>query len=89
MKVQKLKTKPMKAEAVQFTGKNSKEVADWVKENGGKARAGGSYVSVWDHISETFIDKARKDEWVVKMPDGSFITCDTAWLEEFYTLLKG
>ena len=46
LEIVNLKTKPVPYEAVQFTGKNSKEVAEWVREKGGFAKAGGNYVTV-------------------------------------------
>lgn len=45
---QVFKKKPTQHEVIQFTGKNSKVVADWVRERGYKAKAGGAYVDVTD-----------------------------------------
>lgn len=40
------KKKPISVEAIQFTGKNAKAFAQWVRDRGFEAKAGGAYVDV-------------------------------------------
>lgn len=75
-----VKPNPRDYWAVQFTGKNSKEVATWINQvatanNDGVstklAVARGSYITVENQNYEGFI-KMRKNFWVVLDPEGDF-----------------
>lgn len=44
--VQEFKTKPLKVEAIQFTGKNGRAVVEFLRANDIPARNGGQYVTV-------------------------------------------
>lgn len=65
--IQEVRRRPVKARALQFDGKNSKEVAEFVRENGEEARAGGRYVTI---TTDKFTTRARQDDWVVVDSDG-------------------
>lgn len=67
-----VRRRAVKAQAVQFTGKNGAEVVAFLKERLGKnesARNGGSYVSVVKSDNHNF--RLRKGDWVVIDADGS------------------
>lgn len=69
LKPKKVKTKVVSFEALQFTGKNSKDIAEWIFQNEGKAKAGGSYVNVTTDDGEF---RLIKSDWIVKGEDNSF-----------------
>lgn len=56
--------KPGDFSVVEFTGKNSKEIAEWMSTKPGvTAKAGGSYVNVI--IDDEVMPRLRKDAWVI------------------------
>jgi hypothetical protein len=67
-----VRRRPVKAQAVQFTGANGKEVAAFVKQHAGAGtvRNGGSYVTVT--IPEQG-GRARKGDWIVIDADHSVL----------------
>lgn len=46
VKVQTATHKPTKIQFVEFTGKNGRELVQWIRDNGGTATNGGRYIKV-------------------------------------------
>lgn len=66
--------------AVQFTGRNSKEVAAWVSkvsDGAHEGRAGGSYVDIKDSTGDLVV-RVTKNEWVLYNTRGIFFVRDDA-----------
>lgn len=85
--------RPVKAAAVQYTGKNGAEVVSFIKEyfgepEGFKVRNGGSYVSVNDgnHISS---GKLRKGDWAVVDANGALLLLPPEEFDILFNIKKG
>ena len=59
----------MSLDAIQFTGKNSVEIAELARGEGFLAKAGGSYVDIYQH-EESERYRLLKGDWLVSYPDG-------------------
>lgn len=83
--VKSFRTKPVTVSAVQFDGKNSRAIAQWVRDGGEQATAGGSYIRVITHDQSS---TARKGDWIVRRPDGEFEIFTEEELYKDFTELK-
>ena len=82
-----VKRRPKKAAAVQFTGKNGREVVAFVSEYSGEnARNGGSYVTV---TTDAYSSNARKGDWVVVDSDGSVLVLTPDNFDLLFEIKKG
>lgn len=70
--VQAFKKKPVSIQAAQFNGKNSSAIAKWVNENGGEAKARGSYILITTLEGEM---KVLKNHMVIRGVKGEFYPC--------------
>lgn len=66
--VQTFKKKPIQVEAIQFTGRNSKAVAEYVRDKGYTAKAGGAYVDITD--DRDFTQRLKKGMIVCSENEG-------------------
>ena len=73
--------------SVQFTGKNSKDVALWVRKNGGEAKAGGSYVNILDESGD-LITRVIKNDWLLLSSTGKFFIRSEADYRANYELVR-
>lgn len=77
--------RPVKIQAVQFTGKNGKDVMTWIKENGGDGRNGGRYLLI-DTLEGRM--KAKKGDMIIRGVKGEFYPCDKDIFIESYSIPK-
>lgn len=66
------RSKPVVYKGVLFDGTNSPEVAAWIREKGGAARAGGSYVKVLTEPETYDWENMKQGDWVIHYGDGVF-----------------
>lgn len=66
--VQTFKKKPSQVEAIQFTGRNSKAVAEYARDKGYTAKAGGAYVDITD--DRAFTQRLKKGMIVCSESEG-------------------
>ena len=81
--VQSFKKKPVSIQAAQFNGKNSSAVAKWVNDNGGSAKARGSYILI-DTLEGQM--KVLKNHMVIKGVKGEFYPCRIDIFVETYAV---
>lgn len=74
---------------VQFDGKNSPEVAEWIRAHGGAAKAGGSYVNILVEPDTLDWMRARKGDWILDYGQGFFAIYPDAVIEEKFQRLAG
>lgn len=73
LSVRAYERKPEVIKAARFTGKNSKEIATWVNNNGGMAKARGAFVDIlgFDNDgNEELIDRVKKNDYVLRFEFG-------------------
>lgn len=80
-KVKYFQTRPELVEAMQFGGKNAKDVADWVQgyalHYNLEVKNGGSYVNITDLV--TGLEwRATKGDWVVHSVNDEYFYVETA-----------
>ena len=71
LNVERFKQAPVCVSAVQFDGKNSKNIVEWIKSEGGSARAGGSYILIFTPSGTL---KVTRWGWVVMGLENVFYT---------------
>lgn len=86
------RSKPVHYKGVLFDGHNSPEVAQWIRDRGGEAKAGGSYVNVLtnadgDSGAEDW-DRARKNDWVIDFGDGMFGIYEDDIIDKLFVRVK-
>lgn len=84
--VQEFKKKPKAVQAIQFTGKNAKAVAEWVREMGYTAKAGGSYVDISD--DRAFRQRLTKGMIVAALSEGHIHVYHEAEFRADFTISK-
>lgn len=84
-KVTKFKKKPTTIEAVEFTGKNGKDIVAWVRDNGGEIRNGGSYLKIntWEGVMTV-----SKSAMVVRGIAGEFYPVDKEIFKALHVIPK-
>lgn len=70
---QKYRKKPVVIEAIEFTGSNAKEVANWVQDHGHRALGDPDGVTI---ITLEGNMLARPGWWIIKGVQGEFYPCD-------------
>lgn len=73
-------TRPNEVTAVQFNGKNSKELAQWIRDKGGEAQARGVYI-VFGAPGRT--QTIRKGDFVVLDHDALSLWSETLFKDTF------
>jgi len=79
----KYRKKPVVVEAIQFTGKNRKEIVEFV---------GKSFIE-WTHHLEIGIEtlegdmKAKPNDWIIKGIKGEFYPCKPDIFEQTYEIV--
>ena len=85
IQIQRFKKKPVQVEAVQFTGKNGKDIVEWIKENGGTVRNGGTYLKIGT-LEGTMT--AKKSDMIVRGLKGEFYPVKKDIFEGTYSIPK-
>lgn len=80
-----VRRRAVKAQAVQFTGKNGREVVAFVRESGEEAQNRGSYVSV---VTDASSDRVKKGDWVVKDADDAIRVFKNDQFNTFFLIKK-
>ena len=82
------RSKPVHYKGVMFDGHNSPEVAQWVRDRGGEAKAGGSYVNVQTDSETGDLERARKNDWIIDFGDGVFGIYGDNIIDELFVRVK-
>lgn len=78
-----VRRRPVKAQAVQFTGKNGREVVAFADSIGHVAKNGGSYVKFPNDATQR---TARKGDWVVWDATGRLEVLDSTGFERLFSI---
>ena len=69
------KKKPVVIEAVQFTGKNGKEIFVWIEEGGGKLSVSPDHLGQIGIVTLEGMMWADADDWIIRGVKGEFYPC--------------
>ena len=80
----KYRMKPVVIDAVQFTGKNARDIAKWMK--GGNTPLGDeTFLTIYTLKGQM---NARVNDWIIKDVNGTFCPCKPEKFEATYELVK-
>lgn len=82
------RSKPVHYKGVMFDGHNSPEIAQWIRDRGGAAKAGGSYVNVQIDSETGDSGRARKNDWIIDFGDGVFGVYGDDIIDELFVRVK-
>jgi hypothetical protein len=90
-KVKHFQVKPEHVEAIQFNGKNGKDICDWIglfaERYRVKASNGGTYIDIL-HVDSDVSWRATKNDWVVRSFINSYfyVEIDTVMIDQYIQL---